>query len=61
MGEMEAGYGFMEAAALLVGLPVPAKHVAGVRMNLERIEVVARPLLAEPVGDEIESAQVFEP
>jgi hypothetical protein len=59
--ETESSEEFVRAAARLVGLPMAAEYEAGVRMNLERIAAVAAPLLAEPVSDEMESAQVFEP
>lgn len=52
---------YVDAAAELVGLPIPAANAAGVRMNLERIAQIAAPLLAVTIPDEVEPAQVFEP
>ena len=52
---------FMESAAALVGLPIPAQNAPGVRVSLERIAQMAAPLLAVSIPNEIESAQVFEP
>jgi hypothetical protein len=53
--------GFMETAAEMARLPIPADHAEGVRANLERMREMAKPLMAYSILDEIESAQVFEP
>jgi len=52
---------FGEAAAAFTGLPIPDAYREGVRVNLERAAVIARPLLAYPLTDSTEAAPVFEP
>ncbi len=52
---------YMESAASLIGLPIPAQYADEVRENLERTAWIAAPLLATPIAEEIESAQVFQP
>ncbi len=52
---------YMESAAGLIGLPIPAQYADEVRQNLDRTAWIAAPLLATPIADEIESAQVFHP
>lgn len=51
----------MEAAASLIGLPIPAEYAEEVRKNLERAAIIAAPLLATPIAEEVESAAVFQP
>jgi ketosteroid isomerase-like protein len=52
---------YMDSAAALVGMPIPIEYREGVRINLERVGVIARPLLDYPIDDSIESAPVFLP
>lgn len=52
---------YMEQAAALVGMPIPAANRDGVRVNLERVAQIARPLLDFPLDESIESAAVFVP
>jgi Protein of unknown function (DUF4089) len=52
---------FMETAAEMVGLTIPAENADGVRANLERMREMAKPLMAYSIPDEVESASVFEP
>lgn len=61
MAESEFPQEFLEPAAALIGLPIPAENADGVRANFERIAQMAAPLLAVALPDEIESAAVFEP
>lgn len=59
--EIGFGGGFVEAAAEMVGLPIPAEHIEGVSANLERMREMAMPLMAFSIPDDVESAPVFEP
>ncbi len=52
---------YMESAASLIGLPIPAAYAEEVRQNLEQTAWIAAPLLATPLAEEIESAAVFHP
>lgn len=52
---------YMDQASALVGMPIPAENRDGVRINLERVAAIARPLLDFPIDDSIESAPVFVP
>lgn len=52
---------YMESAASLIDLRIPAEYADGVRQNLERSAQIAAPLLAFSLPEEIESAQVFQP
>lgn len=52
---------YMESAAGLIGLQIPAEFAAGVRQNIERSALIAAPLLSTAIAEEIESAQVFQP
>jgi len=52
---------YMESAAGLIGLQIPAEFAEGVRQNIERSAQIAAPLLAVSLPEEIESAQVFQP
>lgn len=52
---------YMESAASLIGLQIPAEYAEGVRQNIERSAQIAAPLLAYSLSEEIESAQVFRP
>ena len=53
--------GFLETAAEMAGLAIPAENVEGVRTNLERMREMAKPLMSVSIPDEVESAPVFEP
>ena len=52
---------FVDAAAAVIGLPIAAEHLEGVRGNFERMAQMAAPLLAVVIPDEVEAAHVFEP
>jgi hypothetical protein len=52
---------YMESAAGLIGLRIPAEYADGVRQNIERSAQIAAPLLGYSLSEEIESAQVFQP
>jgi hypothetical protein len=52
---------YVDHAAALVGLPLQPQYRDAVRSHLERAAVIARPLLAMELAEEIESAPVFEP
>lgn len=60
MAEGRLPEGYMDAAAELIGLPIPEKYREGVRANLERIAEIAAPLLATEIPQDVESAHVFE-
>jgi len=51
---------YMEHAAQQVGLPVPEEFREGVRKNIERAKLIAKPLLEFPLSAAIETAPVFE-
>jgi ketosteroid isomerase-like protein len=51
---------YIDLAAPLVGLSVPAEFRAGVQQNIERAAVIARPLLDYPLDDSVEAAPVFQ-
>jgi hypothetical protein len=52
---------YMESAAGLIGLQIPAEYAEGVRQNIERSAQIAAPLLGYSLSEDIESAQVFQP
>ena len=52
---------YMDQASALIGMPIPEAYREGVRINLERVGVIAKPLLDYPIDDSIESAPVFVP
>ena len=52
---------YMESAASLIGLEIPAEYREGVRQNIERAAHIAAPLLAFSLSEQTESAQGFEP
>jgi ketosteroid isomerase-like protein len=52
---------YMDQASALVGMPIPAANREAVRINLERSAAIARPLLAFPMDESVESARVFVP
>jgi 1-carboxybiuret hydrolase subunit AtzG-like protein len=51
----------MEHAAQQVSLTIPEELREGVRQNLERAKLIARPLLDIPLAADIEIAPHFEP
>src|SRR5260370_13825843 len=53
--------GYMDQASALVGMPIPAANREAVRINLDRVAVIARPLLQFPIDESVESAPVFVP
>ena len=52
---------YLEHAAALVRLPIPEQYREGVRINIERSAVIARPLLEAALDELTESAPVFQP
>jgi hypothetical protein len=52
---------YLDQAARLVGLDVPARHKAGVQRNLASAAVFAELLIGFPLPDDVEAAPVFEP
>jgi hypothetical protein len=52
---------YLDAAAALIGLPIPDECRAGVLENLERMQQVAQAFLSFPLPAEIEPANTFEP
>jgi Protein of unknown function (DUF3225)/Protein of unknown function (DUF4089) len=52
---------YMESAASLIGLQIPAEYADGVRQNIERSAQIAAPLLGFSLSEQTESAQVFQP
>jgi hypothetical protein len=51
----------MDQASALVGMPIPPANREAVRINLERVAAIVRPLLEFPIEESIESAPVFVP
>jgi hypothetical protein len=52
---------YLDFAAALVRLPIPADLRAKVQLNLDRSAAIAGPLLDFPLGEQNEGATVFEP
>jgi Protein of unknown function (DUF3225)/Protein of unknown function (DUF4089) len=52
---------YMESAASLIGLQIPAEFAAGVQQNIERSAQIAAPLLGFSLPEQTESAEVFQP
>ena len=52
---------YVDHTAALIGLPLRSQYRDAVKTNLERAKVIARPLLAVHMSEEIEIAPVFEP
>jgi hypothetical protein len=52
---------YVDVAAPLVGLPIPAQYREGVRRNIERMATIVRPLLETTIDEETEAAPVFKP
>jgi len=52
---------YIHQAAAYIGLPIPSQYRDGVRLNLERSAMIARPMLEYALNDDTESAAVFEP
>ena len=60
LGDCVVESGFLETAAEMAGLAIPAENIDGVRAHLERMREMAKPLMAVAIPDEVESAPVFE-
>lgn len=54
-------FSYIDVAAPMLGLPIPAEYREGVRQNLERATAIARPLLETLLDDDIETAPTFTP
>lgn len=52
---------YIDQAATVVGLPLPADYHQGVVENFERIAAIAQLILEFPLDEAIEIAPVFEP
>jgi hypothetical protein len=52
---------YVDAAALLLGLPLDPAHRPGVILNLQRIAEMAAHVMAFPLPDDVEPAPVFRP
>jgi hypothetical protein len=52
---------YVDAAALLIGLPLDAAHRPGVVLNLERIAAMAALVMEFPLPEETEPAPVYAP
>jgi hypothetical protein len=52
---------YMEHAAQQMGLAIPESFREGVRLNLERSKIIAKPLLDLSLGTGVESATVYVP
>ncbi len=52
---------YVDAAAMLIGLPLDPAHRPGVALNLERIAQMAALVMEFALPDETESATVFKP
>jgi hypothetical protein len=52
---------FVDQAAILIGLPIPAEYRQAVIDNFERIAAVAQLVNEFPLPEDIEIAPVFEP
>ena len=52
---------YIDIAGPLAGLPIPANHREGVKQSIDRITVIAGPLLETALDDTIEVAPVFTP
>lgn len=52
---------YLDAAAALIGLPIPDECRPGVLENLERMQQVAQAFLSFPLPPDIEPASTFEP
>ena len=52
---------YLDYAAALAGLAIPAQYRQGVQQNLERAAAIARPLLEINLDHVVEAAPVFEP
>jgi hypothetical protein len=52
---------FVDQAALLIGLPIPAEYRQGVIDNFERIAAIAELVTEFSLPEDIEIAPVFEP
>ncbi|MEX0270209.1 DUF4089 domain-containing protein [Leptolyngbyaceae cyanobacterium UHCC 1019] len=62
MSELERDLSaFVDQAALLIDLPIPADYRQGVIANFERIAAIAQLVIEFPLPDDIELAPIFEP
>ena len=52
---------YVDAAAVLVGVPLDPAHRPGVIMNLQRIADMAALVMAFPLPDDTEPAPIFKP
>ena len=52
---------YVDAAAVLIGLPIDPAHRPGVVLNLQRIAQMAALVMEFPLPDESEPAPVFKP
>jgi ketosteroid isomerase-like protein len=52
---------YMDQASAMVGMPIPVANREAVRINLERVAAIARPLLEFPIDELVEAAPVFVP
>jgi ketosteroid isomerase-like protein len=52
---------YIDLAAPLIGLPIPARFREGVQQNIARAAAIAQPLLELSLDDAIEPAPTFEP
>jgi hypothetical protein len=52
---------YVDAAAVLIGLPLDPAHRPGVIINMQRIAEMAALVMAFSLPDEIEPASVFRP
>jgi hypothetical protein len=52
---------YVDAAAVLIGLPLDPSHRPGVILNIERIAEMAALVMAFPLPEETEPAPVFRP
>ena len=51
----------VDEAAKAIGLPIAPEHRANVILNVERSLMIAQPLLAVELDDELTSGPVFRP
>jgi hypothetical protein len=52
---------YVDQAARIIGLEIPAEYHAGVVQNFERIAAIAQPVMEFPLPEDIEIAPIFEP
>lgn len=59
--DAEAAEAYMDAAAPMLGLTIPAACRAGVIANIQRTAAIAALVLAHPLAPDDEPASVFRP